>query len=72
MDKRQTLAEIIVTHENVVPVVQQHEECLPHIKEKIDHLTKRIDTLYRMDWVIILLMVAVLGEKAIGYLGGVM
>ena len=71
MDKRQGLTEIIVTPDNVVPVVQQHEECLPHIKEKIDHLTKRIDTLYRMDWVIILLMVAFLGEKAIGYIGGV-
>lgn len=71
MDKRQTLAEIIVTHENVVPVVQQHEECLPHIKEKIDSLAKRVDSLYKMDWVIILLMVAVLGEKALGYLGGV-
>lgn len=71
MDKRKTLAEIIVTHENVVPVVQQHEECLPHIKEKIDHLTKRIDTLYRMDWVIILLMVAFLGEKALRYFGAI-
>jgi len=71
MDKRQTLAEIIVTHENVVPVVQQHEECLPHIKEKIDSLAKRVDSLYKMDWVIILLMVAVLGEKALGYLRGV-
>ena len=71
MDKRQTLAEIIVTHENVIPVVQQHEECLPHIKEKIDSLAKRIDSLYKMDWVIILLMVAVLGEKALSYLGGV-
>ena len=72
MDKRQTLAEIIVTHENVVPVVQQHEECLPHIKEKIDSLAKRIDSLYKMDWVIILLMVAVLGEKALGYIGAVL
>ncbi len=71
MDKRQTLAEIIVTHENVIPVVQQHEECLPHIKEKIDSLSKRVDSLYKMDWVIILLMVAVLGEKVLGYLGGV-
>ena len=71
MDKRQTLAEIIVTHENVVPVVQQHEECLPHIKEKIDSLAKRVDSLYKMDWVIILLMVAILGEKVLGYLGGV-
>lgn len=71
MDKRQTLAEIIVTHENVIPVVQQHEECLPHIKEKIDSLAKRIDSLYKMEWVIILLMVAVLGEKALSYLGGV-
>ena len=71
MDNRQGLTDIIVTLDNVVPVVQQHEECLPHIKEKIDHLTKRIDTLYRMDWVIILLMVAFLGEKAIGYIGGV-
>ena len=71
MDKRQTLAEIIVTHENVIPVVQQHEECLPHIKEKIDSLAKRVDSLYKMEWVIILLMVAVLGEKALGYLGGV-
>lgn len=70
MDKRQTLAEIIVTHENVIPVVQQHEECLPHIKEKIDSLAKRVDSLYKMEWVIILLMVAVLGEKALGYLGG--
>ena len=70
MDKRQTLAEIIVTHENVIPVVQQHEECLPHIKEKIDSLAKRIDSLYKMEWVIILLMVAVLGEKALKYIGG--
>lgn len=70
MDKRQVLNEIIVTSENVIPVVQQHEECLPHIKEKIDHLTKRIDTLYRMDWVIILLVVSVLGEKALKYIGG--
>jgi hypothetical protein len=69
MDKRQGLTEIIVTSENVIPVVQQHEECLPHIKEKIDHLTKRIDTLYRMDWVIILLMVAFFGEKALSYFG---
>ena len=68
MDKRQSLSSIIVTSENVVPVVQQHEECLPHIKEKIDHLTKRIDTLYRMDWVIIILMVAFFGEKALGYI----
>lgn len=71
MDKRQTLAEIIVTHENVVPVVQQHEEVLPHINEKIDSLAKRVNSLYKMEWVIILLMVAVLGEKALGYLGGV-
>ena len=71
MDRRQTLSEIIVTHENVIPVVQQHEECLPHIKEKIDSLAKRVDSLYKMDWVIILLMVAVLGEKALSYLGGV-
>ena len=70
MDKRQLLSEIIVTSENVIPVVQQHEECLPHIKEKIDHLTKRIDTLYRMNWVIILLIVGVLGEKALKYVGG--
>jgi hypothetical protein len=70
MDKRQGLTEIIVTSENVIPVVQQHEECLPHIKEKIDHLTKRIDTLYRMDWVIILLVVSVLGEKVLKYIGG--
>jgi hypothetical protein len=70
MDKRQVVTEIIVTMDNVVPVVQQHEECLPHIKEKIDHLTKRIDTLYRMDWVIILLMVSVLGEKVLKYIGG--
>ena len=68
MDKRQGLNDIIVTLDNVVPVVQQHEECLTHIKEKIDHLTKRIDTLYRMDWVIILLIVAVFGEKALGYI----
>ena len=68
MDKRQVVTEIIVTLDNVVPVVQQHEECLPHIKEKIDHLTKRIDTLYRMDWVIIILMVAFFGEKALGYI----
>lgn len=71
MDKRQGLNDIIVTIDNVVPVVQQHEECLPHIKEKIDSLAKRIDSLYKMEWVIILLMVAVLGEKALGYLGGV-
>jgi hypothetical protein len=70
MDKRQGLAEIIVTSENVIPVVQQHEECLPHIKEKIDHLTKRIDTLYRMNWIIIILIVSVLGEKALKYVGG--
>jgi hypothetical protein len=70
MDKRQVVTEIIVTMDNVVPVVQQHEECLPHIREKIDHLTKRIDTLYRMDWVIILLMVSVLGEKVLKYIGG--
>jgi len=70
MDKRQSLSSIIVTSENVIPVVQQHEECLPHIKEKIDHLTKRIDTLYKMDWVIILLMVSVLGEKVLKYIGG--
>jgi hypothetical protein len=72
MDKRQVVTEIIVTMDNVVPVVQQHEECLPHIKEKIDHLTKRIDTLYKMDWVIILLMVSVLGEKVLKYIGGVL
>lgn len=71
MDKRQGLNSIIVTHENVVPVVQQHEECLPHIKEKIDSLAKRVNSLYKMNWVIILLMVSVLGEKALGYLGGV-
>lgn len=71
MDKRQVLNDIIVTIDNVVPVVQQHEECLPHIKEKIDSLVKRIDALYKMDWVIILLMVAVLGEKALSYLGAV-
>ncbi len=69
MDKRHGLNDIIVTIDNVVPVVQQHEECLPHIKEKIDSLAKRVDSLYKMDWVIILLMVAVLGEKALGYLG---
>ena len=72
MDKRQGLNNIIVTIDNVVPVVQQHEECLPHIREKIDHLTKRIDTLYRMEWVIILLMVSVLGEKVLKYIGGVL
>ena len=70
MDKRQGLTEIIVTSENVIPVVQQHEECLPHIKEKIDHLSKRIDTLYRMNWIIIILVVSVLGEKALKYIGG--
>ena len=70
MDKRQGLTDIIVTLDNVVPVVQQHEECLPHIKEKIDHLTKRIDTLYRMNWIIIILVVSVLGEKALKYIGG--
>ena len=71
MDKRQGLTDIIVTLDNVVPVVQQHEDCLPHNREKIDHQTKRIDTLYRMDWVIILLMVAFLGEKALGYMGAI-
>lgn len=70
MDKRNGLNNIIVTLDNVVPVVQQHEECLPHIKEKIDSLAKRVDSLYKMEWVIILLMVAVLGEKALSYLGG--
>ena len=69
MNKRQIITEIIVTQDNVIPVVQQHEECLPHIKEKIDHLTKRIDTLYRMVWVIILLLVAFLGENVLGYMG---
>jgi hypothetical protein len=68
MDKKQILGEIIVTEGNVIPVVQQHEECLPHIKEKIDELAKRVDTLYRMDWVIILLVVGVFGEKALGYI----
>ena len=70
MDKRSVLNNIIVTLDNVVPVVQQHEECLPHIKEKIDSLAKRVDSLYKMEWVIILLMVAVLGEKALKYIGG--
>ena len=70
MDKRRVLNNIIVTLDNVVPVVQQHEECLPHIKEKIDSLAKRVDSLYKMEWVIILLMVAVLGEKALKYIGG--
>jgi len=69
MDKRHLLAEIIVTNENVIPVVQQHEELFPHIKETIEHLNKRIDMLYRMDWVIILCLIAVLGEKALAYLG---
>ena len=70
MDKRSGLNNIIVTPDNVIPVVQQHEECLPHIKEKIDSLAKRIDSLYKMEWAIILLMVAVLGEKALKYIGG--
>ncbi len=69
MDKRQSLSSIIVTSENVIPVVQQHEEMLPHIKEKIDSLAKRVDTLYHMNWVIIILMVAVLGEKVLDYIG---
>ena len=68
MNKRQIITEIIVTQDNVIPVVQQHEECLPHIKEKIDELAKRVDTLYRMDWVIILLIVCVFGEKALSYI----
>ncbi len=72
MDKRQGLTDIIVTLDNVIPVVQQHEEILPHIKEKIDSLSKRVDTLYHMNWVIILLMVAFLGEKAIGYFGAIL
>jgi len=68
MNKRQIITEIIVTQDNVIPVVQQHEECLPHIKEKIDELAKRVDTLHRMDWVIILLIVGVFGEKALSYI----
>jgi len=64
------LNDIIVTINNVVPVVQQHEECLPYIKEKIDSLAKRIDSLYKMDWIIIILVVSVLGEKALKYIGG--
>jgi len=71
MGKRQSLSSIIVTSENVVPVVQQHEECLPHIKGAIDALTKRVDTLYKMNWVIILLLVAFLGEKGLSYLARV-
>jgi hypothetical protein len=69
MNKRHTLVDIIVTAENVIPVVQQHEELLPHIKEKIDGLVERINTLYHMNWIIILLMVAILGEKGMTYLG---
>ena len=62
MDRRNTLGDIIVTTENVIPVVQQHEEMLPHIKEKVD-------TLYKMNWVIILLLVAFFGDKGLTYIG---
>ena len=64
MDKRQGLNDIIVTLDNVVPVVQQHEECLPHIKEKID-LAKRMITLPDGLGLSSILVVAFASEKAL-------
>jgi hypothetical protein len=58
MDKRQICSEIIVTEGNVIPVVQQHEEALPIIKEELKKLAK-------MNWTIIILLAVTLGEKAI-------
>jgi hypothetical protein len=61
MDKRQICGEIIVTEGNVIPVVQQHEEALPIIKEELKKLAK-------MNWVIILLLAVTLGEKALQWI----
>lgn len=58
MDERQICSEIIVTEGNVIPVVQQHEEALPIIKEELKKLAK-------MNWTIIILLAVTLGEKAI-------
>ena len=61
MDKRHTLVDIIVTTENVIPVVQQHEEALPIIKDEL----KKIG---RMNWTIIILLAVTLGEKALQWI----
>jgi hypothetical protein len=61
MDKRQICGEIIVTEDNVIPVVQQHEEALPIIKEELKKLAK-------MNWTIIILLAVTLGEKALQWI----
>ena len=61
MDKRHTFVDIIVTTENVIPVVQQHEEALPIIKDEL----KKIG---RMNWTIIILLAVTLGEKALQWI----
>jgi len=61
MDKKQILGEIIVTEGNVIPVVQQHEEALPIIKEELKKLT-------RMNWTIIVMLALAFGEKAMQWI----
>lgn len=67
MKKKQICGQIIVTEANIMPVVQQHEEALPVIRERLGEICKRVDILYKMNWIIILLLVAVFGEKALSY-----
>jgi hypothetical protein len=61
MEHKQILSEIIVTNTNVIPVVQQHEEALPIIKDEL----KKIG---RMNWTIIILLAVTLGEKALQWI----
>ncbi len=61
MDDKIVLGQIIVTEGNVIPVVQQHEEALPIIKEELKKLAK-------LNWVIIVLLAVTLGEKAMQWI----
>jgi hypothetical protein len=45
----------------VIPVVQQHEEALPIIKEELKKLT-------RMNWTIIVMLALAFGEKAMQWI----
>ena len=61
VDDKIVLGQIIVTEGNVIPVVQQHEEALPIIKEELKKLAK-------LNWVIIVLLAVTLGEKALQWI----
>jgi hypothetical protein len=61
MDDKIVFGQIIVTEGNVIPVVQQHEEALPIIKEELKKLAK-------MNWTIIILLAVTLGEKALQWI----